>query len=128
MRAPVLAHGRIVNGKLLINQQVRAAFDDALSQQPDGAVLLMVGAAEEVRGLALNAYYHGVVLPIVSAVTGYTHDEAHEAMKRQFGVTSTRKLSHHRMREYTMQIQRFAAEGGLTADHSAVDIPDPREV
>lgn len=76
----------------------------------------------------LRRFYWKTVVPIISEHTGYDHQEASDAMKERFfpgqdesiGAMPTGKLQY-----LIAQITRFAAEGGLRADHEPVIIPDP---
>lgn len=79
-----------------------------------------------------NAYYHGVIIPILADHFGYTHDEMHDAIKFEFlrktdpekplTVGSTAKLTTDEFNKLIERIQRWAA-----MEHQ-VFIPDPYEV
>jgi hypothetical protein len=68
-----------------------------------------------------NRYYRGVVIPLISQSTGYTNEEVHELMKKQFlskrkkvmgkfinKYKSTTKLSTEEFNEYIEKIRAFA--------------------
>ena len=65
-----------------------------------------------------NAFYHGVAIPILIEVTGYTHDEMHGAMKYMFlrtdvegmppKIGSTKNLKTIEFEEYLEDIRTWA--------------------
>jgi hypothetical protein len=86
--------------------------------------------------MAQSRYYWGVVIAYISDETGYTKDEAHQLMQRQFlkyhkqvsdgveemFVRSTTSLNTVEMEEYVENIRRFAiSELGCY-------IPEPNEI
>ena len=95
------------------------------------SVEVIVRKKRKRRSNNQNAYYWGVVLPLIADRTGYTIDESHDAMRILFlakrgskvaTVKSTRSLNTAEMEDYLSKIKTFA---------SAVlscYIPDPNEV
>ena len=125
-------YGKIQSGKMSVLQQWRMGL--WIKQQPDMAVEIEISKASNKRSTQQNAYYWGVVLPILCAhFEGYTKDEMHDAMKIKFlslhednpeklqTIRSTAKLNTDEFKAYIEQIQRWAAE------FAGVDIPDPGE-
>lgn len=78
-RAVLVWPGSVRGGRLFIGDRV--GFDGALSAWPDGAVLVRLEEARDVRRSVLNAYYWSGVIPAVSEATGYTEQEAHQESK-----------------------------------------------
>jgi len=83
------------------------------------------------RSSSQNRYYWGVVIPLISESTGYTLDEAHEAIKLKFlrihgdkldSVGSTKKLSTKEFEDTMEEIRAFAI------NELSVYIPEPNEV
>ena len=88
------------------------------------------------RSLAQGRYYWGVVLAYLSEETGFTKDEAHQLMQRQFlkyvkdvpdgtselFVRSTTSLNTIEMNEYIEQIRIFAVS------ELGCYIPEPNEI
>ena len=73
------------------------------------------------RSTKQNAFWWGVVIPILAEHTGYTHDEMHEALKAKFlgredlergliRIGSTAKLSTAEFVELTDRVMLWAAE------------------
>ena len=112
----------------------RSLIDEALAAFEGKTIRLTIERATKTRSNQQNAYYWGVVLPILCAhFEGYTKDEMHDAMKIKFlslhednpeklqTIRSTAKLNTDEFKAYIEQIQRWAAE------FAGVDIPDPGE-
>jgi hypothetical protein len=69
------------------------------------------------RSLKQNAYYHGVVVKIISMHTGYTGDEAHQELAKMFlsydnagkkFVRSTTKLTTWEFEQYLDKVRAWA--------------------
>ena len=87
---------------------------------------------KNTRSTRQNKYYWGVVIDMVSKETGYTPEEAHEAMKFKFlsvfdadrqlrRVRSTSSLDTAEMEEYLANIRKWGDE------YLKVYIPNPNE-
>jgi hypothetical protein len=108
-----------------------ASFRQAFYGHEGKRVPMTVERERKHRSTNQNAYMWGVVYAIISEHTGYTPDEAHDAMRWQFlrahrdglpdTVKSTARLSTVEMEQYLESIRRWAA-----ADLS-VYIPLPNE-
>lgn len=118
---------KIDRGKLNLN---REHFSNALRGLPDGQYWIVLKEHKRDRSDPQNRYYWGCVIALISEWTGYTPEEAHEAMKMKFlrahedtdipTVKSTTKLSTAEFEAYCESIRRFAAE------HQVV-IPEPNQ-
>ena len=42
------------------------------------------GYTSRTRSIEQNAYWWGVIIPEIAEASGFTHDEAHEALKAKF--------------------------------------------
>lgn len=120
----VVAAGTIKAGKLLIRN--RRQFDEQLAQFKDGIQLeVTLQRLRATRSIAANAYYWGVVLHLVSEMTGDTVEDLHDYFKKRFNpkpiaiaqdgedhVTgaSTRHLNTSQFYEYVEKVRQFAAE------------------
>lgn len=71
------------------------------------------------RSWKQNNYYWGAILPIVGEATGFTEEEAHDALKHKFlvikgdkldKVRSTVQLSTGEFTEYIMKITQWGSE------------------
>lgn len=129
----------VKEGKLYIPK--RPAFDATVKTWPNCQAVLRLEEHKDPRSIALNAYYWGVVIDLVSDTTGFTPEEAHEQMKelhlpkalvaqrgrgqiknlRVFD-GSTTDLSNEEEWRYIENIQQWAA---VTID---TVIPDPVHV
>ena len=101
-----------------------------------GSFAVSLKKNKAARSLASNRYYWGVVLAYLSEETGFTKDEAHQIMQRQFlkyakdasdgtsemFVRSTTSLNTAEMNEYIEQIRIFAVS------ELGCYIPEPNEI
>jgi len=71
--------GRIEEGKLYLRS--RRVLDRALATWKDCDVVVTIEKAHATRSHAQNAYFHSVVVAMVSDRTGYTPKEAKELLK-----------------------------------------------
>jgi hypothetical protein len=80
----------IEGGRLAVCEAARwRAF---LACQPAGRYVVTCERWRARRSDSQNAYYWGVVIPLLAEVTGYTGDETHEALKAHFLMDRTGKL------------------------------------
>ncbi len=115
-------HGKVTNTGLLNldRPQDYARFMWSLKGQP---VELILRKRKLQRSSKANARYWGYVVPAIAEATGYTNEEAHEALKHHFltdrsgphentlpKVRSTASLSVEEFSEYTERCQVFGAE------------------
>ena len=107
------------------------AFRLVFAKLEGKAVEVVVRKKKKHRSGAQNAYYWGIVIDIISGATGFTPQEAHDAMRFKFltdmtgdlpKVKSTAELTTVEFLNYTASIQQWAAE--------FIDcfIPDPESV
>lgn len=111
--------GRIVKGRLqLAHPDAFRAYTASMKEGED--VYLSVSKRFKERSLDQNAYYWGVVIPLLSGHIGYFEDEMHEAMKLKFlyrevpgkipTIVSTARLSTKEFSEYIDRIIAWAAQ------------------
>lgn len=83
---------------------------------------------KKIRSNNQNSYYWGVVIELISEHTGYTSEEAHDAMKHLFlidystklpRIRSTTELSTAEYEDYLSKIRMFASR------ELSLYIPDP---
>jgi len=114
--------GKVKQGKFCPSNQGAYALD--LAKFKDGTdVELQIRKPKRSRSLPQNAYYHAVVVMLISEATGFTREETHNTLKMKFltdmvhgsktdlpRMKSTTELSTIEFCEYIEQIQIFAAE------------------
>jgi len=130
---------RIEQGQLRFKQ--RSTFLSDLQQFKDGDYILTIERKRRKRSLMQNAYYWGVVVPLVKEGlldVGYrmTTEAVHEYLKGQFSITeivnertgevlksigSTSEMTTSKMMDYFAEITQWAAE------YLNVQIPQPNE-
>lgn len=132
---PLIVPAQLVDGRLKLN---RVRLQKLLRSKRDCELVLVLEKKHATRSLAQNAYYHGVVIAMISEYTGYTPEEAHEICKAKFLPkrvtladkhgevteeivigTSTTKLNKLQFGEYIEAIRQWTAE---TLD---LNIPNP---
>jgi hypothetical protein len=121
-------HGRIEGGRICLERREDFA---ALIQRLDGKdVELILRKHRRSRSRNQNAYYWGVVIPLIAEHCGYMDEEMHEALKWRFlqkhdgplpTVRSTTDLDTAEFTEYIEQCRILGAEMGVV-------IPGPGEV
>jgi hypothetical protein len=85
-------------------------------------VSVLVRRPEELRSLNQNRYYHGVVVRVLADHWALTDQQAHELIKKEFGVTSTAVLESAQFEDLMERVRAWA----LT-DHGVM-VPLPNEV
>lgn len=130
----------------------RSGMINYIKSLKDGIYYLALKRRTTKRSEAMNRYYFGVVVKILSDHTGYETEEMHEYLKLRFNSTrtysptlnrdlprvskSTAALDNVAFIEYWSKIQRWAALGG-DEDHDeneyalnlgdSIYVPDPNE-
>ncbi|HPT15504.1 MAG TPA: recombination protein NinB [Bacteroidales bacterium] len=135
----LIADIRIENGTLKFKQRSTVLSD--IAQMKDGDYVMTIERRKKKRSLSQNAYYWGVVVPLVKEGLldiGYrmTTDDTHEYLKGQFAITevvnertgevlksigSTSEMTTSKMMDYFAEITQWAAE------YLNVQIPNPGE-
>jgi hypothetical protein len=124
--APIF-RGKVEKGKIRLDSP--GSFQAALARLEGKQIALRVTKHHHSRSLSQNAYYWGVVIPLLAESCGYEDEEMHDALKWKFlqrrdgpmaTVRSTAGLTTVEFSEYTEQCRRLAAEMGVV-------IPDPGE-
>lgn len=119
----------ITDGKMATHN--RDKLLDYIATRPDGNYEIILRKPRKPRSTAENNYYFGVVVYMISQETGFSTQEAHEAMKWLFlkkqvnkltTVRSTADLSTVEMEEYLANVRQFAAQ------ELNIYIPLPNEV
>ena len=122
-------HGKVVRGKFV--PSVPDAFRLAFCALEGKEVWVVVKKHTNARTNQQNKYYWGVVVKLVSETTGFTTDEAHDALRMKFlrirgekleTVKSTTDLTTTEFEEYMTTVRQWAiSELGCY-------IPEPNEV
>ena len=135
----LIADIRIENGTLKFKQRSTVLSD--IAQMRDGEYVMTIERKRRKRSLMQNAYYWGVVVPLVKEgllEVGYrmTTEAVHEFLKGQFSITeivnertgevlksigSTSEMTTSKMMDYFAEITQWAAE------YLNVQIPNPGE-
>ena len=135
----LIADIRIENGTLKFKQRSTVLSD--IAQMRDGEYVMTIERKRRKRSLMQNAYYWGVVVPLVKEGlldVGYrmTTEAVHEYLKGQFSITeivnertgevlksigSTSEMTTSQMMDYFAEITQWAAE------YLNVQIPQPNE-
>lgn len=119
--------GTVQNGKICLEHP--GAFKAVLARLEGKQIGLRLTKHSHTRSLSQNAYYWGVVVPLLAESCGYSDDEMHDALKWKFlqrhdgpmpTVRSTAGLNTAEFSEYIEQCRRLGAEMGLV-------VPDPGE-
>lgn len=109
-------------------------FKTYLLTLKDGQYIFSLKKAKKKRSLPQNAYYRGVVVPIIGNHLGYEAEEMHRAIAMKFlivhnddpkkppTVRSTADLSTVEFNEFLEKVVRWAA-----IEFSVV-VPDPSEI
>jgi len=114
--------GKVTQGKLILENQSRFLVD--LSRLEGKEIELTIRQKKSKRSLNQNSAYWGIMIEILSeceAFGGYTKDEIHDALRKEFlskidpitGLTkirSTTSLNTKEFAEYYDTIQRWAAQ------------------
>lgn len=135
MSEALVMQAEVRGGRMDLN---RSRISEWLKEQRDGQYLVTIERQRATRSAAQNAYYHGLILKLISEHTGYTPDEVHEFCKMKFNAktvtvaddhgvivdeqrvgVSTTKLNKLTFGEYCEQIRIWAAS------ELHVYIPDP---
>jgi hypothetical protein len=121
--------GKVKRGKFKPHDHASFIMEFASREGQD--VEVIVRKAIKRRSNNQNRYYHGVVVPLIAEATGYSKEEAHDALKVHFltdmtgtlpKVGSTAGLTTVEFLDFIAQVQQFASES------LGIFIPDPDEV
>lgn len=97
-------YAQIENG--VLTHLDREAFTNYLKTL-NGLVKIEVKPHKKIRSLNQNAYYHGVVLQIISEDTGHTPEELHDVFRKMF-------LSHTTKKVFGLTLDHLATTTDLT--------------
>lgn len=119
--------GSVQNGKLHLGD--RDAFDRHAATLEGKSVTLTLKQYRKTRSNPQNAYFHGVILPMIADASGHTAAEVKDALKVKFLTTyasdgfpivkRTRDLDTKQFAEFVDNCRLFAL------DYYGVNIPDP---
>ena len=112
----VMVYGKVINGKLILENKDN--FQNDLYKF-NGDVVLTLKELPKKKTNKQNNYYRGVVIKILSQHLGYTLDEMHRELKKEFKIESTKKLSQDEFQDYLDRIIRWASM------FHGVPLPDP---
>jgi len=111
--------GRVLPGGLLVLDRPKD-YAKHVRGYAGQFVEVIVRKRREKRSIKSNRYYWGYVLQQIAEATGYTKDEAHDALKYQFlredgdgplmKVKSTADLSVEEFSEYLERVMVFGAQ------------------
>lgn len=123
-------YGKAEKGKLILADQ--QGFNLQICLLEGKEVVVTIAKKTKQRSLNQNRYYFGIVIKLISEVTGYTVDEAHDAMRFKFlrvvndrgleTARSTTDLNTAEMELYLSQIRIFASTD------LGCFIPDPNQM
>ena len=112
--------GKVHAGRLVLARSDRVLFLADCNKYKDGTkVWLSVSIARKIRSNQQNAFYFGVIVPILADEFGYSKEEMHEALKWKFlripgddgkldTVKSTAKLTTTEFEEHLDAIREWA--------------------
>jgi len=78
----IIFPAKIDKGNLVLNDPDK--FREYLRSLDGQIVQVIVRKPKRIRSLNQNAYYFGVVIPILSDNTGYSSEEIHSVLKEKF--------------------------------------------
>jgi len=116
MKTDVMAYGKVINGKLILDN--KDDFADDLFKF-DGNVVLTLKQLPNKKTSRQNNYYRGVIVKTLSQHLGYTLDEMHNELKKEFKIETTKRLSQDEFQDYLDRIIRWASI------FHGVALPDP---
>ena len=119
LRAPIF-RGKVENGRIKLDNKDR--FRPYLASFEGKRVELVLRERTVERLERQNAYYHGVVVKMISDKTGHDPEETHQNLKEHFKIATTTKMKIAEFQEYIERCRRFAAE------FLELNIPDPNQV
>ena|SRR5688500_2672299 len=118
--AETLWYGRVLPGGLLVLDRPKD-YNRAVRAFAGKYVEIVLRKRRTTRSLQQNKFYWAYVLTEIADATGYTKDEAHEALKHEFlredgdgplrKVRSTTELS---VEEFSAYVERVMAFGSVT--------------
>ena len=117
---PPIFRGKVENGRIRLDNKDR--FRPYLQSFEGKRIELVLRERTETRSDQQNAYYHGVVVKMISDKTGHDPEETHQKLKEHFKVQTTTKMKTAEFQEYIENCRRFAAE------FLEINIPDPDSV
>ena len=121
--------GKVEKCKVVLHDQ--RGYDLFVASLNSKDIEITIGRPSKTRSNQENRYYWGVVIKLLSELTGYTNDEIHDAMRMKFLINrdgkvvtlkSTKNLTTIQFEEYMTKIRQWA--------NSELDcyIPEPNEV
>ena len=119
MRAPIF-FGKVDKGRISLDNKAR--FAPYLASFEGKKIELVLREKRDIRSGEQNAYYHAVVISMITEETGHTPEEVQEIVKDHFCVRSTTTLT---KREFEDLMQRVR---GWAKEFLNIDIPLPNEV
>lgn len=88
-----------MKGNILIsNGTMRSNIGQYIKSLPDGSYFYSITKPKRIRSLDENAYYHGVIVKILSDYWGYEPEEVHEILKLTF-LSEKKRMKHDRRKK-----------------------------
>lgn len=125
---------KVKDGKLAFKNEV-AVNSFLWKFKAEDELDVIISRRTRQRSLPQNAYYWGVVLPVIAHETGHTCEELHEIYKRMF---LTRKILKYKGKEYhtpgsttdcnTMEFGEYMMKICAEAASLGINIPDPNSI
>ena len=100
-------HGVVTaDGSLRLKEPSR--YRQHLRRLKNKPVVLIVREPSELRSASQNAYYHSVVVRLLSQEFGSTDRETHQLLKREFGIRSTATLESAEFEDFLERVRAWA--------------------
>lgn len=112
--------GKVEKSRLVLDN--RAGFHTLIQSLEGKRIEIVLRERTEGRSDVQNAYYHAVVVKMISDATGHDPEETHEKLKAHLKVSTTTKMTTSEFAEYVDRCRQFAAE------FLDMNIPDPDSV
>lgn len=121
-------------GALVMNNQNMKIYQSLMRRWAGKEIILTIEEKKNRRSLRQNAYYWGVVIPLIAEYTGYSENDIHDLLKTMFLkkyivlngkektiIRSTSELTTAEFAEYLKKIVQWAW------DKLQIVIPEPEK-
>ena len=128
----MIFQGTAFNGKLQYHTDTPAKIKQFLLSNEGKRIYVTFDIIKPSRTLNQNAYYHSVIIPIISDYTGDTPEDTHKILKNEFcprffdqnGNEYERSTTRMNTTEFKNYLERIAAEYGM---QYGLYFPSPNE-
>jgi len=127
---PIL-HGIVHAGKLCLDESAERMLQRLIQKFEGKEVEMRLTVVRKNRSLNQNAYFHGVILPLISDHTGYEPEEVKDILKQMFLLIDDGKYprTRHTSDLDTAEMAHFIDRCiRWAATELNVVIPDPEQV